>query len=79
MGWTEEVRLKMNEFYGLLYSYRYEFILILIIVASIILFMCIYIRVVGNVQDKKITLDTNDWWNWEKYYEEKKEKKESHK
>lgn len=79
MEWTQVVREKMNEFYGLLYSFRYEFILILLIVASIVLFMCIYIRVVGNVQDKKITLDTNDWWDWEKYYEEKKDKKESQK
>ena len=78
MIWTEEVRIKMNEFYGLLYSYRYEFILILIIIASVIIFMLIYIKIVGSVQDKKITLDTNDWWDWEKYYEEKKDKKESH-
>lgn len=76
MTWSEQARERIYGLYELILSYKYQVLLVIVIIIFIYIGLWSYSRIIGNIKEKKISIDTNDWWSWEKYYDRKTDKKD---
>lgn len=72
MIWTRQVQDSIQNFYNYLYDNRQFIILVISIILSLYTFVKIYDNIVGHIDNKKRTLDTNDWYDFEGWKNEHK-------